>query len=69
MSVKLGDDVTYPMRGVDSIYFWVPPSLKLIDTLFSLCLKNNINSMCCMTNVLKQTKFIHYVFDVKRTLG
>jgi hypothetical protein len=50
MSVELGDDATYPMRGVGSISFWMPSSdvLELSDVLFVPGLKKNILSVSCM---------------------
>jgi hypothetical protein len=52
MSVELGDDATYPMKGLGSISFQMPSSdvLELNDVLFVLSLKKNLLSVSCMTN-------------------
>jgi hypothetical protein len=44
MSVDLGDDATYFVRGVGSIFFQMPSDdvLQLSDVIFVLGLKNNI---------------------------
>jgi hypothetical protein len=51
MSVELGDDATYPMKGLGSISFWMPSSdvLELNDVLFVPGLKKNLLSVSCMT--------------------
>ena len=53
MSVELGDDSTYPMRGVVSISFHVSSGdvLELDDILFVHGLKKNLLQVSCMTNV------------------
>jgi hypothetical protein len=53
MSVELGDDATYPMRGVGSISFQMPSSdvLELRDVLFVPGLKKNLLSVSYMANV------------------
>jgi hypothetical protein len=53
MSVELGDDATYPVRGVGSISFQMPSGdvLELSDVLFVPSLKKNLLSVSCMTNV------------------
>jgi len=45
MSVELGDDVTYPVRGVDSISFLMIlcDVLEINDVLFVPDFKNNIH--------------------------
>jgi hypothetical protein len=52
MSFDLGNDVTYPMRGVDFISFQVPSSdvLGLRDVLFVPRLKKNLLSVSCMAD-------------------
>jgi hypothetical protein len=53
MSVNLGDDVTYPMRGVGSISFQVPSGdvLELNDVLVFTGLNNYLLLISCMTNI------------------
>jgi hypothetical protein len=53
MTMELGDDATYPVRGVGSISFQMPSGdvLELSDILFVPSLRKNLLSVSCMTNV------------------
>jgi hypothetical protein len=53
MSVELGDDATYLVRGVGSISFQMSLGdvLELSDILFVLGLKMNLLLVSCMTDV------------------
>jgi hypothetical protein len=57
MSVELGDDATYPMRGVGSISFQMPSGdvLELSDVLFVPGLKKNLLSISCMTRCIVES--------------
>jgi hypothetical protein len=53
MSVELGDDATYPMRGVGSISFQTPIGdvLELSNVLYVLGLKKNLLLVSCMEDL------------------
>jgi hypothetical protein len=59
MSVELGDDATYPMRGVGSISFQMPLGdvLELSDVLFVPSLKKNLLLVSCMIDVQWRVAF------------
>jgi hypothetical protein len=53
MSVELGDDATYLVKGVGSISFQIllGDVVKLSDVLFIPVLKKNLLLVYCMKNV------------------
>jgi hypothetical protein len=60
MSVELGDDATYPMRGVGSISFldtFIGDVLELSNVLFVLGLKKNLLSVSCMEDLHCMAEF------------
>jgi hypothetical protein len=59
MSVELGDDATYPMKGLGSISFQMPSGdvLELNDVLFVPSLKKNLLSISCMEDLQCRVAF------------
>jgi hypothetical protein len=53
MTMELGDDATYPVRGVGSISFWMPSGdvLELDHILLVPGLRKNLLSISCMTDI------------------
>jgi hypothetical protein len=51
--VDLGDETTYPVRGVDSIFFQMPSSdvIEMSDILLVISLRKNLILVSCMTYI------------------
>lgn len=58
-SSELGDDATYPMRGLGSISFHMPSSdvLEFNDVLFVTRLMKNLLSISCMVKLKCKVAF------------